>query len=209
VILPGRRPAAGRGAAGIRRETGTSLVEILAAAAVAVILAAVSVPAIGSQRGTLQAAAAARHVSGLVHAARAEALARGVHVALVFQPSPPDFRFALFADGNYNGVRSADIADGLDRQVSSWVRLGDQFSGARFGIVPGTTDPDAGTPLTGSPLRIGGSAVLSFGPAGGTTSGTLYVRGAGDQQYAIRVLGSTGRSRLLRYRAADRQWDPS
>jgi hypothetical protein len=209
VTLPGRRPAAGRGAAGIRRETGTSLVEILAAAAVAVILVAVSVPAIGSQRGALQAAAAARHVSGLVHAARAEALARGVHVALVFQPSPPDFRFALFADGNYTGVRNADITDGLDRQVSSWVRLGDQFSGARFGIVPGTTDPDSGTALTGSPLKIGGSGVLSFGPAGGTTSGTLYVRGSGGQQYAIRILGSTGRSRVLRYQAVERRWYPS
>lgn len=209
MISPRRHPAAGCGAAGIRRESGASILETLAAVAAAVILAAISVPAIGSQRGALQAAAAARHVSGRVHAARAEALARGVHVALVFQPTATDFRFALFADGNYDGVRSADITAGVDRQVSSWVRLGDQFSGARFGIVPGTTDPDAGTPLTGSPLRIGGSGVLSFGPAGGTTSGTLYVRGAGDQQYAIRVLGSTGRSRLLRYRAADRQWDPS
>jgi len=209
VTLPGRQPAAGRGAAGIRRETGASLVEILAAAAVAVILVAVSVPAIGSQRGALQAAAAARHVSGLVHAARAEALSRGVHVALVFQPSPPDFRFALFADGNYNGVRNADMSDGLDRQVSSWVRLGDQFSGARFGIVPGATDPDSGTALTGSPLKIGGSGVLSFGPAGGTTSGTLYVRGPGAEQYAIRLLGSTGRSRVLRYQAAERRWYPS
>jgi hypothetical protein len=193
----------------MRRETGVSVVETLAAAAVAVVLAAVSVPAIGSQRGALQAAAAARHVSGLVHSARAEAIARGVHVALVFQPTAHDYRFALFADGNYNGVRSADITDGLDRQVSPWVRLGDQFSGARFGIVTGATDPDSGMVLTGNPLRIGGSGVLSFGPGGGTTSGTLYVRGPADQQYAIRLLGSTGRSRVLRYHVAERRWYPS
>lgn len=209
MIVPCRRPAAGRGAAGIRRESGTSLVEILAAAAVAAILAAVSMPAIGSQRSALQAAAAARHLSGLVHSARAEALARGVYVALVFQPTARDFRFALFADGNYNGIRSADITDGLDRQVSTWVRLGDQFSGARFGIVAGATDPDAGAALTGSPLKIGGSGVLSFGPDGGTTSGTLYVRGPADQQYAVRVLGSTGRSRVLRFNVAERRWYPS
>jgi type II secretory pathway pseudopilin PulG len=209
MISPGRLPAAGRGAAGTRRDTGTSLLETLAAAAAAVILAAVSVPAIGGQRGALQAAAAARHVSALAHSARAEALARGVHVALVFRPMDQDFRFALFADGNYDGVRSADITAGVDRQVSSWVRLGDQFPGARFGIVAGATDPDSGTVLTGSPLKIGGSGVLSFGPAGGTTSGTLYVRGPGDEQFAIRLLGSTGRRRVLRYRAADRRWYPS
>lgn len=206
---PGSRPAAGQGAEGFRRATGTSMIELLAAAAVAVILAAISVPAIGNQRGALQTAAAARYFASLLHTVRAEALARGVHVALVFQSSPRDFRFAMFADGNWDGVRGADITAGIDRQVSAWVRLGDQFSGARFGIVPGATDPESGAALEGSPLKIGGSGVLSFGPGGGTTSGTLYVRGPAREQYAIRLLGSTGRSRVLRFSVADRRWLPS
>jgi type II secretory pathway pseudopilin PulG len=185
------------------------MIELLAAAAAAIILAAVSVPAIGSQRAALQTAAAARHLASLMHTTRAEALARGVHVALVFQASALDFRFAAFADGNWDGVRSADITAGIDRQVSAWVRLGDQFSGVRFGIIPGATDPESGTALAGSPLKIGGSGVLSFGPGGGATSGTLYVRGPASEQYAIRLLGTTGRSRVLRFNVADRRWLPS
>ena len=197
----GHRRLGGRGG-----EAGTSLVEVLTASAVAVILGALSVPALTAQRGTLNAAGAARHVASLVYATRAEALKRGVHVALVFQPSSGGHRFAMFADGNDDGVRSADVAAGVDRQVSAWVRIGDQFPGTAFGIVPGVADPDSGTVLSGSPLKIGGSSMLSFGPAGGATSGTVYLRGPASQQYAVRLLGATGRSRLLRFDFGGRRW---
>jgi len=201
-----RLPAATRRNHGRRGEAGTSLAEVLVVAATAVIVAAVSVPALTAQRGTVHAAGAARHVAALVRTTRAEALKRGVHVALVFQSSSGGFRFAMFADGNYDGVRSADMAAGSDRQVSAWVRIDDQFSGAAFGIVPGVTDPDSGALLSGSPLKLGGSSMLSFGPDGGATSGTLYVRGPASQQYAVRTLGATGRSRLLRFEFGTRRW---
>jgi hypothetical protein len=187
-------------------EAGTSLVEVLAAAAVAALIGAVSLPAMLSQRDSLHAAGAARHLASLVYATRGEAVRRGVSVALVFQSQAEGFRFAMFADGNYDGVRSADIAAGIDRQVSAWVRIGDQFPRAAFGIVPGTTDPDSGAALTGSPLKLGGPSILSFGPAGGATSGTVYLRGPARQQYAVRLLGVTGRSRLLRFDFTEGRW---
>jgi len=201
-----RLPAPGRRIERRRGEAGTSLVEALMAAVVALILGALSVPALTAQRDALHAAGAARHVAALVHTARAEALKRGVHVALVFQASRDGLRFAMFADGNYDGVRSADMAAGVDHQVSAWVRIGDQFPGAAFGIVPGAADPDSGSPLTGSPLKLGGSSLLSFGPAGGATSGTVYLRGPANQQYALRLLGATGRSRLLRFDFGEKRW---
>jgi len=206
VTQPRRLPALRRRPASRRGEAGTSLIEALLAAAVAVTLGAASVPALLGQRDSLHAAGAARHVAALVHATRAESLKRGVHVALVFLPSGQDFRFATFADGNDDGVRAADIAAGIDRQVSAWMRIGDQFPRAAFGIVPGVADPDSGSTLTGSALKLGGSSMLSFGPAGGATSGTLYVRGPADQQYAVRLLGATGRSRLLRFDFGERRW---
>lgn len=196
-----RRRSDGRGG-----EAGTSLVETLVVVAVAVIVAASSVPPLLAQRDALHAAGAARHVAALLHAARVEALKRGANVAIVFQSSAAGVRFATFVDGNYDGVRTADIAAGTDKQVSEWVRIGDQFPKAAFGIVPGTLDPDSGSLLTGSPLKIGGSGVLSFGPAGGATSGTLYLRGPAAQQYAVRLLGATGRSRLLRFDFKERRW---
>lgn len=201
-----RLPAATRRNDGPRGEAGTSLTEVLAVAATAVIVAAISVPALTTQRGSLHAAGAARHVAALVRATRAEALKRGVHVALVFQSSSGGFRLALFADGNDDGVRTADMAAGSDPQVSAWTRIDDQFAGATFGIVSGVTDPDSGALLSGSPLKLGGSSMLSFGPDGGATSGTIYVRGPAIQQYAVRMLGATGRSRLLRFEFGTRRW---
>ena len=203
---PRRLPAATRRNDGRRGEAGTSLGEVLVVVATALIVAAISVPALTAQRGNLHAAGAARHVAALLRTTRAEALKRGVHVALVFRSSSEGFRFAIFADGNFDGVRSADMAAGSDRQVSAWVRIDDQFSGATFGIVPGVTDPDSGALLSGSPLKLGGSSMLSFGPDGGATSGTVYLRGPANQQYAVRTLGATGRSRLLRFEFEGRRW---
>ena len=201
-----RLPVAWRRIDRRRGEAGTSVAEALMAAVVALILGALSVPALTAQRDSLYAAGAARHVAAVMYTARAEALKRGVHVALVFQASRDGFRFAMFADGNFDGVRSADMSAGVDRQVSTWLRIGDQFPGAAFGIVPGAVDPDSGSALTGSPLKLGGSNVLSFGPAGGATSGTVYVRGPARQQYAVRLLGATGRSRLLRFDFREEKW---
>ena len=206
MTTPSRLSAAWRRWDRRRGEAGSSLAETVLAAFVVAILGAVSTPALIGHRDALHTAGAARHMAALAQTARAEAMKRGVHVALVFQPSTPDFRFAMFADGNHDGVRSADMAAGIDRQVSPWGRIGDQFPRAVFGIAPGVTDPDSGATLTGSPLKLGGSSVLSFGPDGASTSGTIYLRGPADHQYAVRLLGSTGRSRLLRFVFRERTW---
>ncbi|MCX6551338.1 MAG: hypothetical protein NTY02_10110, partial [Acidobacteria bacterium] len=87
-----------------------------------------------------------------------------------------------------------------------WERLGDHFAGVRFGIADGVTDPESGTAISGSGLRLGGSDMLSFAPTGGSTSGTLYLRGRSGRECAVRVLGATGRTRVLRYDRSAREW---
>jgi len=47
---------------------------------------------------------------------------------------------------------------------------------------------------------------MSFSPMGSASSRTLYLRGADGSQYAVRVLGATGRTRVLRYVNASRTW---
>jgi type II secretory pathway pseudopilin PulG len=188
--------------------SGTSLVEVLVAAAVCMAIGAAALPRLATHRDRILAAAAARHVASRVYLTRAESLKRGVHVGMVFVNAGAGFRYGTFADGNRNGVRSAEITQGVDRQVTSWETLNDHFPGASFGILPQVTDPDTGSPVGGTPLKLGGGALLSFGPGGGATSGTLYVRGAGEQQYAVRVLGATGRSRVLRFDFTSRRWLP-
>jgi hypothetical protein len=84
-------------------------------------------------------------------------------------------------------------------------RLCDRFPDVRFELMPGVPDADgqAGTGTDG--VRIGTARILSMSSDGTATSGTLYIRGR-RQQYAVRVLGVTGRTRVLQYLPGDRSW---
>jgi hypothetical protein len=47
---------------------------------------------------------------------------------------------------------------------------------------------------------------LSFSPTGACTSGSLFIRGLRGTQYAVRVLGATGRTRVFEFRFGDNTW---
>jgi type II secretory pathway pseudopilin PulG len=178
----------------------------LVVAALVMTLAGAAAPSLTGHRDAVNAIAAARHIGALAYRARAQSLSRGSYTALVFQVLATGIRFGQFVDGNRNGVRAADITNGVDRQVTPWACLGDDFPRAAIGIAPGVTDPESGALLTGSPLKLGGSGILSFGPDGTASSGTVYVRGPATQQFAVRILGATGRSRVLRFDFRSKTW---
>ena len=50
------------------------------------------------------------------------------------------------------------------------------------------------------------SVLMSFSPLGTASSRTLYLRGADGSQYAVRVLGATGRTRVLRLVVSTGAW---
>ena len=187
-------------------EGGVSVSELVIAIGLMALLASTAIATVGGSKDAFAAAGAARYLAGRLHQVRAASLTRGAHVALVFRSEGSDFCYGVVVDGNRNGVRSSDIAAGIDRQVERCERLSDHFAGVTFGIAPGVTDPDSSALITGTPLRLGGSTVLSFGPDGGSTSGTLYLRGLAGSQYAVRVFGTTGRTRVLRFDGRTQRW---
>ena len=106
-------------------------------------------------------------------------------------------------DGNGNGVLARDIDHNVDRQLHSPEQLSSQFSGVDFGTLPGLPAIDAGSPAPGDdPIRFGASNMVSFSALGTSSSGTLYIRGRGDAQYAIRLVGATARVRIIPLRFA-------
>ncbi len=58
------------------------------------------------------------------------------------------------------------------------------------------------------PIKLGASNILTFSPAGTSSPGSLYVLGRNRAQYVIRVLGQTGKTRVLKFDARARQWNP-
>jgi len=183
---------------------GYSLLELLFAVSIATTLMALAVPLASGTLDDVRAAGAARYLGARVAATRLEAVRRSSTVALRFEPQGTDYAFTSFLDGNGNGLRAADISSGIDRPLGRVERLVDQFANTTLGLLPGIPDLDGATG-TSVGVRLGSSAFLSIAPNGSATGGTLYVHGQ-RSQYAIRILGATGRVRFFRYDRGARTW---
>jgi hypothetical protein len=134
-----------------------------------------------------------------------EAIRRSTAVALRFEPAGSDYIYAVFEDRNGNGVRTADILAGIDRRISDYERVGYKFAGVRFALLPGTPDADGVASASEDGVRIGASRILTLTPDGSCTGGTLYLAGRRGQ-YAVRALGATGRTRVLRFDPGAATW---
>lgn len=190
------------------RQRGAALVDVVCATALMAILGAMSVPSLGAWLERDTARLSARYLAGKLHHARLEALKRNVHVAVRFGEAADGYPFSLFADGNDNGVLERDIAAGIDWPLAAPDRLGDHFRDVTLRVAATVPAIEAaGVVAAGSdPLRIGRGSLVSFSPTGTCTSGSLFVAGRGSTQAAVRMLGVTGRLRVLWFDAAARAW---
>ncbi|MEO8078121.1 MAG: prepilin-type N-terminal cleavage/methylation domain-containing protein [Acidobacteriota bacterium] len=185
---------------------GFTLLELLLVVALSGVLAAIAVPMTNTALDEIHTASAARYLAGRIMSTRMDAIRRSAAVALRFVASTPDYTFGAYVDGNGDGVRTADIAGGVDRPLASPQHLQDQFPGVVFGLLAGVPDADGAAQGTSDGVRIGSARILTMTPDGTATSGTLYVRGR-QAQYAVRVLGATGRTRVLKFDTGARTWN--
>jgi prepilin-type N-terminal cleavage/methylation domain-containing protein len=186
---------------------GYSLIEVLVATTLLVIVMAMAVPMVLYSAEYSRVAGAARYLAARIAMVRMEALKRSTYVALRFEHEDGHYRFSTYIDGNGNGVRGSEVARQIDFPLARAEQLEDHFPGVTFGfsddVLPVTSDEAL---VGGDPIRIGRSDFLSFSPVGSATSGTLYVRGQGRQQFAVRIFGVTGRVSVLRFDFQNRRW---
>jgi hypothetical protein len=139
-----------------------------------------------------------------VAAVRLDAVRRSTTVAIRFDRAGADYAFAPYLDGNGNGLRAVDVTGGVDRPIGPTEWLSDRFAGTSFGLRPGIPDLD-GSRASSDGVRIGPSSFLSVSPDGSCTGGTLYVHGR-RSQYAVRILGATGRVRFYSFDTGAGRW---
>ena len=182
-----------------------TLLEVVLALAATVTAGALAIASTAAAIDEMRTAGAARYVAARIGAIRIDALRRATSVALRFEVADGDYMYAPYEDGNGNGIRTAELRSGVDRPIGPFERLGEKFPGVRFELAPDVPDADGslGTGIDG--VRIGSARILTMGTDGTATSGTLYIRGRRGQ-YAVRVLGVTGRTRMLQYLAGNRSW---
>jgi prepilin-type N-terminal cleavage/methylation domain-containing protein len=188
----------------VERSSGLTLLELLFTVAILSTILAIGLPAVSETIDLHRTSSAARYLAGRIQLARMEAVKRSTPVGLRFEAFGNDYAFAAYVDENRNGIRTADIRSGIDRVLMPLQRLSDTFGSVQFGLMPGVPDAD-GSAGTGDGVRIGSARILTLGPNGTATPGTLYLHGR-RLQLAVRVLGATGRTRVLRYDTASRKW---
>ncbi|MGQ0735077.1 MAG: GspH/FimT family pseudopilin [Acidobacteriota bacterium] len=186
---------------------GTVAVDVLLASAIAATLLSLAVSAIHVSRDRRAARQAAQVVAGTLQRARLEALKRNTHVAIRFGPADRQ-SFRAYLDGDGDGVLQRDIDAGVDPPSSAEVRMPHLIDGVAFRVLSDVPDLGGqGTIMAGTdPVRLGGSNLLSFSPLGGSTSGTLYLSSATGPQFCVRILGATGRIRVLWFDSWRRTW---
>jgi type II secretory pathway pseudopilin PulG len=189
--------------------SGYCLIELMAAVAVAGALSAAATPALLATIDDSRARGAALFMSTRLYRTRTEAVSRASNVAIRFVPSGSAYGYAVYQDGNGNGVLSRDIQRGVDPEIHPLERLADQFSGVDFGALPGLppADPDS-SPPGADPIKLGSGDMVSFSPIGTSSTGTLYIRGKHNTQYAVIVFGETGKTRTLKYNQQNGEWSP-
>jgi hypothetical protein len=212
LVPPSRRRAratlmSARTLASAASDGGFTVVEILFMLAIGTSLASMAIPSTRDALDEIRTTAAARYLAGRLAEARVNAVARSACVGLRFEAYGGGYRYASYTDGNGNGngVRSQDISLGLDLPITGKEALEDKFSGISFGLMNGYPDADNASGTGSDGVRIGQARIATLSPNGTATAGTLYLHGR-RSQFAVRILGATGRVRVLQYQPASRTW---
>ena len=184
------------------RTHGITLLETVVYLVLVSLAAVVVVPALGSMRASALTAAGARHLAVTLHALRWKSVAQGRGHGLYFVRDTMGWCWYEVRDGNGNGLRVAEIANGSDPTLAGPRRL--ENVGSPIPRVPPSTgwidDLD-------DPIRIGNTKLLAFSPSGTSSSGTLYVTDRRERLYAVVLYGMTAKIRVWRYTAASGQWN--
>jgi Tfp pilus assembly protein FimT len=174
---------------------GYTFIEVVFAAGLIAVLAAAAIPQLSAGVERSRTVGAARYLASRLALARAQAVARSANVALLLSASGDTFMVGTYVDNNADGVRTRDIAAGIDTAIDNSVRLSNLFPHVALFL----NDPAATS-------TFDSSALMSFSPLGTASSRTLYLRGADRSEYAVRVLGATGRTRVLRLIPSNGAW---
>lgn len=194
-----------------RSVSGHSLLEMLVAGAVFSLITAIGLPPMYNWFGGLRVELAAAEVAGALQMARLYAARSGVNVAVKFRTQPDgEVTYALYRDGDGDGVRNRDIDAGTDpveRAPRPLARLGRDI---RFGFPPGLAprDPGSGRRMKrlDDPIRFNRSDLASFSSSGTSTPGTVYLTDGRRHLSAVRVNNRAGKVVILHYDPEEEEW---
>jgi len=186
---------------------GHSLTELCAALAVMGLALAAGLPSLANSLGRERLETALRDLGRDLVGARWRALATGRSTGLRFvRDAAGRLAWGVHADGDGDGLRSADIDAGTDPLLRRGALPTPLRAGLGAGPVPPALPPQSGRlDRPEDPIKFGGADLAAFSPAGSATPGSLYLTD-GRQSVALVLNGVTGRLRLFRLQGAKAAW---
>ena len=190
---------------------GFTLIELVVVLAVLGSLLTLSVPPLLRSSDDLRLHMAAGEIVGVFRSSRSFAQRYSANVAVKFDTGKNGaVTFALYRDGNGNGVLNKDIASGKDRLVMppQTLKLLGRDVGFGFPAGPPPRDPSTGKKMDrlDDPIRFNDSDLASFSPLGTATPGTVYLCNGAGHLVAVRVYDRTGKVAILSYDAKTQKW---
>jgi prepilin-type N-terminal cleavage/methylation domain-containing protein len=186
----------------MRASRGYSLAECMVVVAIIGLMAAVAIPPFAEYRRRRGLRSAASQMRVIFALARSQAIARGHNVAVKFRQIGGRWHYALFEDGNSNGVSNADIVRGTDPLVQPYQVVLQGAAVSRIGLpLRAIKDPtgSGSIPPSASPVRFNRSTLCSFSPLGESTSGSIFLTDGVGTAAVVIVYGPTARLRLMVY----------
>jgi hypothetical protein len=173
-----------------------------------------TVPPLLRLSSALRLRLAAAELVTTLRSARMAAVTSGAKVGVKFRPHEDGrVTFTLHRDGDGDGVRSSDIADGTDPQIGPERQLVHVGAHVRLGFPPGVVPRDPGDPTRyldrlDDPIRFNQSDIASFNSLGRSTPGSLYLTDNRLGLAVVRLLAASGRVRVLIYDVGAESWRP-
>jgi len=193
------------------RPNGFQLVELVVVLAILAVVVLLAAPPLARFAAGIETRLAAEEIVGALREARAFAIRQSEKVGVKFFVEPDEaVRWALYLDGDGDGVRTNDIEAGIDPIAAPLRTLGHFGRAIRFGFPAGEPPRDPGDPgrrldRLDDPIRFNRSDIASFSPVEGSTPGSIYLTD-GSRLLCVRINNRSSRARILVYDRPTRRW---
>ena len=192
-----------------RAPRGFTLPDLLTTMAILSVAAGLSASAAKVFSGMLMLRGATQEVSSILIRTRARAAFRGIYSGVKWTTSEDGVSMAVHDDGDGDGVRSDDIACGVDPLVQGPIPLKKRWPGVSVAFLSGFGVRDPGGSPVGDlsdPVRFGRSDVASFSPRGDCSPGSVWIGDGRGRQALVRLSGASGRIAVYEWAASRRRW---